>query len=106
MIYQGRAGRRVAQVAKSQLALRLGLAAYAALCTAVALRCAVLLLGFAESVWSVQAILSMSAPIVLPLTLLPVARHPVIASATLADITTAVLLLSLPLALVGRRTRG
>lgn len=103
MIYQGRSSRRSSQVAKSQLALRLGLAIYAALCTAIMLRAIVLVFRFPDTVWTVQAILSLSAPIVLPLSFLPGGERVVIGSATLADVTAALLLIALPLPLLGRR---
>jgi hypothetical protein len=90
-------------VARSQLALRLGLALYAALCTAVALRTVVLLLGFPGSVETVGAIVSISDPIVAPLKLVPGAARPVVGSATLADLTTAVILLAVPMPFLGRR---
>jgi hypothetical protein len=106
VIYQGRSNRRPSQVAKSQLALRLGLAIYAALCAAMALRMVVLLFRFPDTVWAVQTILSLSAPIVLPLSFLPSGERVVIGSATLADVTAALLLVALPLPLLGRRGRG
>ena len=68
VIYQGRSGRGATQIARSQLAVRLGIAVYAALCAAAILRCAVLILELPESVSSVGAILSLSSPIVRPLT--------------------------------------
>ena len=105
MIYQGRAGRGAAQIARSQLALRLGIAVYAALCGGVALRCAVLTLALPESVWSVGVILSLSSPIVLPLTAVPPANRVVIGATTLSDLTAMLLLLAVPLALLGRRPR-
>ncbi|MCC7023823.1 MAG: hypothetical protein IT338_13460 [Thermomicrobiales bacterium] len=106
MIYQGRSSRRPSQVAKSQLALRLGLAIYAALCATIALRTIVLVFRFPDTVWTVQTILSLSAPIVLPLSFLPGGERAVIGSATLADVTAALLLMALPLPLAGRRGRG
>ena len=105
MIYQGRAGGRAAHIARSQLAVRLGIAVYAALCCAIALRCAVLTLALPSSVWSVGAILSLSWPIVVPLTSVPPARRVVVGLVTLSDLTAMLLLLALPLALVGRRKR-
>ena len=105
MIYQGRSGRAAAQIARSQLAVRLGIAVYAALCAAVALRCAVLILALPQSVWSVGAILSLSSPIILPLTVVPPANRVVVGTVTLSDLTAMLLLLALPLALLGRRQR-
>ncbi len=105
MIYQGRSGRSAAHTARSQLAVRLGIAVYAALCCVVALRCAVLSLALPASVWSVGAILSVSSPVVVPLSIVPPAGRVVIGAATLSDLTAMLLLLALPLALVGRRQR-
>ena len=105
MIYQGRSGRAAPHTARSQLALRLVIAVYAALCAAVALRCAVLTLDLPASVWSVSAILSASSPVVLPLAVVPAAGRPVIGAVTLSDLTATLLLLAVPLALLGRRRR-
>jgi hypothetical protein len=103
MMYQARAGRRAAHVARSQLAVRLGLAIYAALITAIVLRCLVLILGFPHSVTSVGAVLSVSSPIVYPLMIVPAANRTVVGAATLADLTAALILLAIPLPLLGRR---
>ena len=105
MIYQGRSGRNPAHTARSQLALRLGIAVYAALCAAIALRCAVLVLNLPTTVWSVGAILSASSPVVRPFTVVPAASHVVVGAVTLSDLTATLLLLALPLALLGRRQR-
>ena len=105
MIYQGRSSRGTTQIARSQLAVRLALALYGALCAAAILRCAVLILGLPETVWSVGTILSLSAPITRPLTVVPSANRVVAGAATLADLTATLLLLALPLALLGRRQR-
>jgi hypothetical protein len=103
VIYQGRSGRAAPRTARSQLALRLCIAVYAALCAAVALRCAALILGLPASVWSVGAILSASSPIVLPLAVVPAAGRVVIGAVTLSDLTATLLLLAVPLALLSRR---
>jgi hypothetical protein len=105
VIYHGRSTRGAAQTARSQLAVRLGIAVYAALCAAIALRFAILVLDLPASVWSVGAILSASSPIVLPFTIIPAASRVVIGAATLYDLTATLLLLALPLALLGRRHR-
>lgn len=105
MIYQGRSSRGTTQIARSQLALRLALAVYGALCAAAVLRCAVLILGLPESVWSVGTILSLSSPLATPLTVVPPANRVVAGAATLADLTATLVLLALPLALLGRRHR-
>lgn len=106
MIYQGRPNRRAAQVARSQLALRLGLGVYAGLCCAIALRLVVLLFGFADTVATVNAIVTISEPLVAPLKLAPVANRMVAGSATLADLTTAIVLIAAPLPFLGRRERA
>lgn len=105
MIYQGRSGRAAVQVVRSQLAVRLGIAVYSVLCTAVALRCTVLALALSDTVWAVRSILSVSSPIVLPLSVVPAANRAVAGSATLSDLTAALVLLAVPLALIGRRAR-
>lgn len=105
MIYQGRSGRGAAHIARSQLAVRLGIAVYAALCCAVVLRCAVLTLALPATVWSVGTILSVSSPVIMPLTVVPAASRVVVGAVTLSDLTAMLLLLALPLALVGRRQR-
>ncbi len=105
MIYGGRSTRAGINVARSQLAVRLGIAIYAALSATVILRCAVLLLGFPQTVWTVNAILSASSPIVLPLTVVPAAQRIVIGSATLSDLTAALILVAVPLPFLGKRQR-
>jgi hypothetical protein len=105
VIYQGRSGRNPAHTARSQLAVRLGIAVYAALYAAVALRCAVRLLDLPATVWSVGAILSASSPLVRPFTVVPAANRVVVGAVTLSDLTATLLLLALPLALLGRRRR-
>ena len=105
MIYQGRSHRRAVQVARSQLAVRLGIAIYAVLCAAIALRCAVLIFGLPDTVWSVRLILALSQPIVAPLTYIPAGGRMMLGSATLSDLTAAVILLAVPMPLVGLRAR-
>lgn len=106
MNYQGRSGRKAAQVARSQLALRLSIAVYAVLCAAITLRCAVLVLAFPETVGTMRWILSASSLLVAPLSIAPAADRTVVGAATLSDLTAALVLLSVPLALLGRRARG
>ncbi len=106
MIYQRRSSRQAAQVARSQLAVRLGLAVYASLCAAILLRSAVLLLQFPDTVWTVKLILTASAPVVIPFRLAPAAHRVVLGNAALADLTALVVLLAFPLLIIGRRKRG
>jgi hypothetical protein len=105
MNYQGRFGRKATQVARSQLAVRLGIAVYALLCASITLRCAVLVFAFPETVATVTSILSASSLLVAPLAYAPAADRSVIGSATLSDLTAALVLLAVPLALLGRRSR-
>jgi hypothetical protein len=105
VIYQGRSRRAAAHTARSQLAVRLAIAVYAALCAAIALRCAILILDLPASVWSVGAILSASSAAVLPLAFVPAAGRVVVGAMTLSDLTGTLLLLAVPLALLGRRQR-
>lgn len=83
--------------------MRLGLALYAALSTAMGLRIFLLIMGFPTTVWSVEALLAISDFIVWPLTLLPGADRQLIFKLTLADVSAAFLLLALPFPLLGRR---
>ena len=106
MNHQGRSGRRALQVARSQLAVRLGIAIYAALCAAITLRCVVLVLAFPDTVGTVRSILSASSLLVLPISTAPAASRIVIGAATLSDLTAALVLLAVPLALLGRRVRA
>ena len=106
MIHQGRTRRRAAQVGRSQLAVRLGLATYAALSTLIALRTLVLLLGFPASVWTMETILLISSPVVFPLTFLPAADRMIVGSATLSDMTAALLFMVMPLPFLSRRARS
>ena len=105
MNYQGRSGRKAIQVARSQLAVRMGIAVYAALCAGIALRCCVLVFAFPETVGTVRSILSASSLLVAPLTFAPAADRVVIGSATLSDLTAALILIAVPLALLGQRAR-
>lgn len=106
MIYQRRANRRAAQVARSQLAVRLGLAVYAALCAAILIRTAVLVFAFPATVWTARSVLTASEPILLPLRLAPVADRAVLGNATLADFTALLVLFAIPLLLIGKQRRS
>lgn len=105
MIQQRRDSRQAAQVARSQLGVRLGLALYAAIAAAIALRCLVLVFAFPATVWTVKAILTASSPLIVPLSPVPGAQRIIVGSATLADLTAALVLLAVPLLLLGRRRR-
>jgi hypothetical protein len=102
MIYHGRGGRRGAHVARSQLAVRLALALYSAVCAAVVLRCAILSLGFPATVWSAEAVLAVTSPIARPLTMIGPANRTLIGAATLADLTALLLVVAIPIPLLGR----
>jgi hypothetical protein len=105
MTFEIRPVRRSARVARSQFAVRLGLALYAALGAAILLRSIVLVLAFPASVGSISAILTATDPIVLPLTLLPGAHRGLVGALTLADLTAAIVLIAAPLPLLGRHAR-
>ena len=106
MIYQRRTSRHAAQVARSQLAVRLGLGVYSAICAAILLRTAVLVFQFPDTVWTSRFILMVSAPIMLPFRLAPAAQRSVVGNATLADLTALLVLFAIPLLLIGRGKRS
>lgn len=106
MIYQRRTSRHAAQVARSQIAVRLGIAVYSALTASVLLRAAVLIFQFPETVWTARAVLTMSTPVVLPFSILPAASRPVLGAATLADLTALLVLFAIPLLIIGRQHRS
>ena len=97
-----RAGHRSVQVARSQLAVRLGIFLYAAVCAVVALRCAVLILQFPDTVWTVRSILAVSAPLLRPIQIIPGASRVLVGEATLADFTVALVLSAAPLVILAR----
>lgn len=101
--FQQRTNRRAVQVARSQLGVRLGLALYAFLSTLMGLRLILLVLGLPTTVWSVQVLLAISDFVISPLTLLPGANRELFLNLTLADISSALILLALPIPLLGRR---
>jgi hypothetical protein len=103
-MYQGQSSRRSTQVARSQLAVRLGIAMYSAVLALIALRIVVLVVDLPESVWSVRSIISLSSPIVRPLQVIPAAQRPLLGSATLSDLTAGLVLVALPLLFLGRRS--
>jgi hypothetical protein len=106
MTFEIRPRRQSARVARSQVAVRLGLAVYAGLCAAILLRVMVLALTFPSSVPSVSAILAVTDPIILPLTLLPGADRGIVGALSLADATAAISLMAAPLPFLGRRARS
>jgi hypothetical protein len=103
-IERARSGRRAAQVARSQLALKLAIALYALVMAISLLRIVVLILGFAPTVWSVHLIVAVSRPLALPLSVVPGANRVVLGAATLADLTTTIAVMAAPLLLMSRRT--
>src|SRR6476646_136285 len=103
-MYPARSTRRPVQVARSQLALRLGLAIYAVLCVGAILRCAVLLFDFPATVVTVRTILVATAPMVLPFSIIPGATKGIIGNATLSDITAMLIILAAPLLVAGIRS--
>lgn len=92
-----------ARVVRSQFAIRLGIVLYVALLAAVFLRSMVLILGFPASVASVATILAATDPLTYPLTLIPGANLAILGSASLADLTAAIILAMAPVPLLARR---
>ena len=73
------------------------------ICVALLLRCTVLLLAFPANVGTVDVILTISAPLARPLAFIDSADRTVIGGATLADLTTTLLLFAVPLPFLARR---
>ena len=102
MIEPPRLGRGHAPVFRSQLALELGLHAYAFLGAAILLRFLLLILGVEDRVWVGATIYGITDPFVWPLTLLPGSDRELLGSATLPDVTMVALVALVPLWLMAR----
>lgn len=105
MIGPPRLSRRNAQVVRSQFALELMLSALALAGGLVTLRLVFKVLSVPERVWTGSLIYSVTDRLVWPLTLLPGADRPVLAEASLSEVTAVAIFLMLPL-LFAVRTRG
>ncbi|MBA3414517.1 MAG: hypothetical protein H0U10_04735 [Chloroflexia bacterium] len=105
MISTNRLRRPNAQMLHSQVALELAVTCLAVVAAAALLRALVLGAGIAGQSWSASFLIVGSQPLVLPLQLLPGGTREVVGRATLADLTTAVLLLILPMFILSQPTR-
>ena len=105
MIASSRLRRRDAEVVRPQIALELALTLLAVAAGLVWLRVLLRLFDVGTGVWSGAAASALSGPLVAPLGLLPGGSGVLAGSATLADVTTAVLLLAVPLFVLSRSAR-
>ncbi len=102
MITSNRLGGHNAQILRSQGALELALTALATIAAAALLRALVQAAGGGSQTWSVSFLVASTQPLVAPLSLVPGASREVVGGATLADVTTALLLLVLPMFVLSR----
>lgn len=103
MIPQPRPARRATVVARSHAAAELGLSAVAILSALLLLRVLFAATGVSDRVLAGAVMYGATAPLVLPLEKIPAGARPFLGGATLADVTTAVLVLTIPLFLISRR---
>ncbi|HEU5434607.1 MAG TPA: hypothetical protein VFU81_23235 [Thermomicrobiales bacterium] len=91
---------------RSQIAVELLLTAFAVVFAALLLRLLLRLFGIGEQAWTRATIDRLTAPFVWPLAQLPGGRHPLIAEATLPDLTVVAIcvLILLALGTGGRRS--
>ncbi len=94
-----------ARILHSQAALELALTIVAVVAGAALLRAAVLAAGIGSGTWSVSLLVDGTQPLVVPLQLLPGGSRNMVGAASLADLTTAVLLVVLPVFILSRPTR-
>jgi len=106
MIASSRLRRRNAHVLRSQVALELALTLLAVVAGLLLLRTLLLAAGIDEQSWSRSALSVATGPLVLPLQAIPGGSRTIIGSATLADVTAAVLLLAVPIFVLSRPARG
>ncbi len=104
MISPPRPTRRPTSVARSRAAADLGLTALAIVAALLVLRVLFAATGVSERVLAGAVVYGVSGPIVLPLEMIPAGSRPFIGGATLADVTAAVLVLTIPLFVISRRT--
>ncbi len=105
MITANRLRRRNSQILRSQVALELALTVLAVAAALALLRTLLLIGGVDDRTWSGSLLAAATQPLVLPLQLLPGGSREVVGSASLADLTTAVLLLVLPVFILSRPAR-
>jgi hypothetical protein len=102
MITANRLGRRNSQMLRSQVALELALTVVATVAGLALLRTLVLAFEIRGRTWSGSLLVAATEPMVLPLGLLPGGSWQVFGTATLADLTTSMLLLALPVFVLSR----
>lgn len=103
MIPPPRTPRRATDVTRSRAAAELGLTAVAIVAALLIMRVLFAATGVSERVIAGAVVYGASAPLVLPLEMIPAGSRPFVGGATLADVTAAVLVLTVPLFLVSRR---
>ena len=91
---------------RSQLALELALSALAAVAGLALLRAVIHAIGIAEQTWTASILDAATDPLVRPLQLISGGSRSVIGRASLADLTTAVLLLVVPAFFLSRPARA
>ena len=96
MIRVIRHGRRNSETLRSQLALELALTALAIVAALALLRVVIQAIEIAEQTWTASFLDATTDPLVRPLELIPGGSQSVIGRASLADLTTSVLLLVIP----------
>lgn len=103
MIPPPRPPRRATDVARSHAAAELGLTAVAIVSALLVLRVLFAATGVSERVLAGSVIYGATAPLVLPLEKIPAGARPFLGGASLADVTAAVLVLTIPLFVISRR---
>ncbi|HYO30358.1 MAG TPA: hypothetical protein VER37_07230 [Thermomicrobiales bacterium] len=91
---------------RSQLALELALSALAVVAGLALLRAVIHAIGIAEQTWTASFLDAATDPLVRPLQLIPGGSRSVVGQASLADLTTAVLLLVVPAFFLSRPPRA
>lgn len=89
-------------VPHSQLAVELALTFLAVVVALTLLRAFILVAGIGERTWTESLLFAATRPFVLPLELLPGGRRVILGAASLADLTTAALLLVLSVFVLSR----
>lgn len=105
MIAPPRSDRRRAEILRSQLALEVALAAYAAMAALTLLRVVFKLIRISDLVWLGATLYGVTDIFLAPFMVLPVGQRPLLADATLADITALGVVTLVPLALLARDRR-
>lgn len=102
MLTPYRIERRGPEVLRSQLALEVGLALYAALSALLLIRVTFLFTGIGGLNGAGRVVFAASDPLLAPFGLIPAAQRPLLGSATLGDLTALGLVVLIPLTLLMR----